>query len=153
MRYLYFDLVFETPKRIEIYLSGCLQKCKNCHNPESWNFDSGFLVDYTLKSKLGDYSLYSKLYEYKHLYNDIWILGGEPLDQDINELCVCLDRLKCLNKKMWLWTSYELGEVDPRILEYFDYVKCGKYIDDESEYLTEYGFKLASSNQKIYKLK
>jgi len=144
LRYLYFDLVFETPKRIEIYLSGCLQKCKNCHNPESWNFDSGLLIDS---------NLYSKLHDYNTLYDDIWILGGEPLDQNINELCACLDRLKHLNKTMWLWTSYEFNEVDFRVLEYFDYVKCGKYIDDGSEYLTEHGFKLASSNQKIYKLK
>ena len=144
MRYLYWDLVLNNPKRIEIYLSGCLAShCKNCHNPESWEFNEGFRVDEILINNIKKYEQY---------FNDIWILGGEPLDQVKDDLIWLLDRLKETNKNIWLWTRYEFNEIHLDILEYCDYVKCGKYIDTNSSYMTEYGFELASSNQRIFKL-
>ena len=144
MRYLYWDLVLNNPKRIEIYLSGCLTPhCTNCHNPESWNFNSGLKIDEIL---IGD------IKEYKQYFDNIWILGGEPLDQVKDDLMWLLDKLKETNKNVWLWTRYEFNEIDIDILEYCDYVKCGKYIDNDSSYMTKYGFKLASSNQRIIKL-
>ena len=134
-------------KTLELYLSGCLNPhCINCHNPESWNFDSGIKIDYCISD------IINKINQFDHLIDNIWILGGEPLNQVKDDLIWLLDRLKETNKNIWVWTRYEFNEIDLDILEYCDYVKYGKYIDNNSSYMTEYGFKLASSNQKIIKL-
>lgn len=144
MKYLYWDLVLNNPKRIEIYLSGCKEPhCKNCQNPESWDFDNG--------NKFDD-SFFNKLYEYENMYDHIWILGGEPLDQLKDDFILLLDRLYELNKNIWLFTRYELDEIDVDVLEYCNFVKTGKFIADNSPYISEYGFELASKNQKIIKI-
>lgn len=141
MKYLFYDLVLNNPKRFEIYLSGCLAPhCNGCHNPESWDFNSGIDVDENLISLISKYSDY---------FDNIWILGGEPLDQDKEHLIWLLDRLNDINKKIWLFTRYEFNEIDEKILTYLDYIKTGKFINDDSGYLCEYGFKLGSSNQKV----
>lgn len=145
MKYLYWDLVLNNPKRIEIYLSGCkAPHCEGCHNPESWDFDSG--------KNISD-NLIQQFYKYKDLYENIWILGGEPLDQAKDDLIWLLYKLKSFDKKIWVWTRYNFDEIDKDILRYCDYVKTGKFINDGSSYIAEYGIKLASSNQEIIKLK
>ena len=144
MNYLYLDLILNNPKRIEIYLSGCnAPHCENCHNPETWNFNSGTIVDI---------NIINLIKKYEEFFDHIWILGGEPLDQLKDSLLWLLGWLETIDKKIWLWTRYDFEEIDEEILKYCDYVKCGKYINDNSSYMTEYGFKLASSNQKIHKL-
>lgn len=142
MKYLFWDLVLNNPKRIEVYLSGCLQHCEGCHNPESWDFNQGYGVN----------GLFSKLEEYKMMYDDIWILGGEPLDQNLDELSVFLNELILLDKIIWLWTSFDFEKVYPFVKDRVHFLKCGKYDKNLSPYMTEYGFELASSNQKIYKM-
>ena len=136
---------------IEIYLSGCKADphCKNCHNPELWSFDIG--VPYR-KSFIA--LLEEKILKYDNLVNSIWILGGEPLDQPIDELEGMLKELSKIGKDIWLWTRYELDEVPDNIKKYCDYIKCGRYEEDkQKEGYTSHGVILASTNQKIYKLK
>ena len=31
--------------RFTIFYQGCKHHCKNCHNPETWNFEGGTLTD------------------------------------------------------------------------------------------------------------
>jgi anaerobic ribonucleoside-triphosphate reductase activating protein len=80
------------------------------------------------------------------------ILGGEPLDQDIINFYYFTVDIKSFDKNLWLFTRYELNEIEPTILNQFDYVKTGKYIKELSvDNNIQYGIKLATSNQKIYK--
>ena len=143
MKYIFYDIVLNNPKRIEIYISGCkAPHCNGCHNPESWDFDFGVDVDENLIDLIKKYSEY---------FDNIWILGGEPLDQEKPHLIWFLDRLNNI-KPIWLFTRYNIDKIDLDILEYLDYAKCGEFINDNSGYITEYGFKLASSNQIIHKI-
>jgi hypothetical protein len=81
------------------------------------------------------------------------IFGGEPLDNDHDELLQLLFDLRGLNKKIWLFTRYEFDELPKFILDLCDYVKCGRYLEDlKTDNNIMFGIKLASSNQKIYKL-
>lgn len=135
-------------KSFEIYLSGCkAPHCKNCHNPESWDFNAGREINFELIKKIK-----IKIKEFDSLIDNIWVLGGEPLDQTTDDLLWLINHLNKTNKKIWLWTGYDISKANQHIKESVDYIKCGKYIDNESKYLTKYGFWLASSNQKIYKM-
>lgn len=134
-------------KILEIYLSGCYGNCCNCHNPELKDFSIG---DYYLDELL---KIIQKINEFNSLIDNIWILGGEPLDQNHNELIKMLINLKQTNKKIWLFTRYEIDEISEEIIECCDYIKTGKYIPQlTTDDNIQYGIKLATSNQKIYKI-
>src|SRR5690606_18187499 len=128
----------------EIYLTGCGRepKCSNCHNPELWDFNKGEEIDYNkLKN---DLSL--KLNQ----FDNIVILGGEPLDQDILDLIELLSFLIKFKKPIWLYTSYELEDIPKDVLKLVDYVKVGRYDESQKGNFTHYGVTLHSANQKIY---
>ena len=134
---------------LDIYVSGCKGKngihCEGCHNPHSWEFNQG--ISYL--NKLPRIKNYIK--GNPTLINNIMIFGGEPLDQDENKLIDFLTYLRQFKRDVWLFTRFNLNEVDNKILTLLDYIKCGEYdknkiVDDN----VQYGIKLATSNQNIY---
>jgi anaerobic ribonucleoside-triphosphate reductase activating protein len=131
-----------------VYLSGCHGYCEGCHSDHTWDFNSGSYLD------VGDLVAYMKEYG-EHKFDHICILGGEPLDQPVNELRGLLIRLRWEfpEKPLWLYTHFELDEVAPSILEHLDFIKTGKYEKDLPEAQEQYGVFLVSSNQKVHKLK
>jgi anaerobic ribonucleoside-triphosphate reductase activating protein len=136
-------------KSLEIYLAGCSgqPKCKNCHNPELWDFNIG--EDW--KSRFLD--IINKCNNFIDVLDNIMIFGGEPLDNDKYEV---IDFLEELNTEttldIWLFTRYELDEIDNDIKHMCNYIKCGRYIEELStDDNIQYGIKLATSNQHIYK--
>ena len=137
-------------KAFEIYLAGCNAnpKCLNCHNPELWDFNIG--------DELGNEAIdniIKKINNAKTITNNIWILGGEPLDQNKSELLNLVQQLKILDMPIWCFTRYEINEIDVDIKRSFNYIKTGKYIENlKTENIICYGVRLASKNQKIHKL-
>lgn len=149
MNILYIDFTLRY-KSLDIFVSGCNgnPKCKNCSNPESWDFDLGELYNsqYFLKIK-------KQVIEFDLLIDNIMIFGGEPLDQNYLYLLNMMTDLKTLDKKIWLFTRYELNEVPLEIKVLCDYIKTGRYIPElATEDNIQYGIKIASSNQKIHKI-
>lgn len=135
---------------LDIYLAGCsgCPHCIGCHNPESWNFETGtkYDSDYFLGIK-------TKAEIFDSLIKNIMIFGGEPLDQNHQEFISFLIDLRKLCKQIWLFTRYELDEIPDSIKGLCDYIKTGRYIpelvvDDN----IQFGIKLATSNQKIYNM-
>jgi anaerobic ribonucleoside-triphosphate reductase activating protein len=136
-------------KALEIYTAGCNgnPKCEDCHNPESWDFTLGeeYNNDYFEKIK-------ANVNEFPSLIDNIMILGGEPLDNQIHDIREFLIDLKTLDKDIWLFTRYQLCIIPKMILELCDYVKCGSYKKDlKTDNNIWFGVQLASSNQVIYK--
>jgi len=136
----------------EIYLSGCKGNngvhCNGCHNPELWRFDIGeeYDTNYFLKIK-------SKVKEFDILIKNIYILGGEPLDNTTDEISELLFELNTLDKDIWLFTHYEINKVPQYVKYYCSYIKTGSYIPElECDDNIVFGIKLATSNQKIYKM-
>jgi anaerobic ribonucleoside-triphosphate reductase activating protein len=136
-------------KSFEIYLSGCNGSCKGCCNPELKDFNIGEELDTDVLIKI-----ISKIKEFDNLIENIWILGGEPLDQRYEELASLIFLLKTnTSKKIWLFTRYSIDYVDEHLRHYIDYVKCGEYLEElKCDDNIQYRVKLATSNQKIYKL-
>lgn len=133
---------------LEVYVSGCNgPHCPGCHNSESWDFSVGrpwmqCIMDIDTKLVLN-----------RGLIGSIWILGGEPLDQDTQELAHMLKCLKGHNIPIWLFTRYELEDVPPEIKQYCTYIKTGRY---DCKLLKENhiqcGIELASSNQRVHRI-
>ena len=72
-------------KSLEIYVAGCkgdarYGHCRNCHNPETWCFNQG--TDYNLELP----KIKKKVKDFDEMIKRIEIFGGEPNDQDWNEL-------------------------------------------------------------------
>lgn len=61
--------------RYVIFLQGCLLRCLYCHNPDTWKFGAGKLVD--------SEQLVNEIKEYKNYLRSggVTISGGEPLMQ------------------------------------------------------------------------
>lgn len=137
-------------KSLEIYVSGCAGKphCKNCHNPESWDFNAG--EEYSIK--YFSTRIAPKILEFPDLVKNVYVLGGEPLDQDHLHLTRLLLDLKSLKVSVWLFTRYDFDQLPKGLLRLVDYVKCGRYEEElKVENNVQYGIRLATSNQIIYK--
>ena len=135
-------------KTYSIFLSGCKSKvkCEGCFNPESWDFNAGNSWLGSLKRIREDINLF------KGIISKILIVGGEPLDQDLGCLQELINFLKALSVPVCLFTHYSFDAVPGCIKDSCDYVKCGSYIPSlKCSDNVQYGIKLATSNQKIYK--
>lgn len=136
-------------KALEVYVSGCgWPHCKGCHNAELWDFGVGDLWQDSAKR------LKEKAVELRQagLADYAWILGGEPLDQDLDSLEDLIWVLKDAGLCIVLWTHYE--KVPKRMLDVVDYVKTGPYIEGQEGYVEPvFGVKLANIEQKIWNAK
>lgn len=133
-------------KSFEIYISGCNGTCEGCCNPELKDFEVGDILNRRITIQIIE-----KIKAFDNLVDNIWLLGGDPLDQNYLALMNLILDLLETKKKVWLWTRFELKEINS-LLYICDYIKTGEY---KKELSTEdniwFGIKLASSNQRIYK--
>lgn len=136
-------------KSLDIYLAGCTPPhCEKCHNPESWDFESGEIYDHEYRQRI-----YKKIAQFEPLIDRIFILGGEPLDHvDIGDLVK--DMFFGTVKEIWLFTRYELHQISPDIKDCCDYIKTGRYDSTKlSDNYVSHGIKLASTNQRVWSRK
>lgn len=132
----------------DIFFSGCLAnpKCEGCHNAEAWDFSKG--TDWKQhKEKIA-----KDLKDFGALIDRVFILGGDPLDQDLIELHEFLDFLEPFNIPSVLFTRYILDNVPLSIVSRVDYIKTGRYIPRLTvSDNTWYNIKLSTSNQRVWK--
>ena len=93
--------------RVSLFVSGCNNHCKNCFNPETWDFEYG--------EKFTSKTLESIEEALKHDYiSGLTILGGEPLDPNnigIVELIIDYLKAKFPKKNIWIYTGYVLEQL------------------------------------------
>lgn len=135
-------------KSLDIFFSGCKGKlCSGCCNPELIDFNNG--TDW----KNWTYKIEKYCHEYKGLIDNIFLLGGSPNHQNIDEISDFLAETFMLNpQKIWLFAREELDDILPIFKNLCEYIKTGAYIPELTcDNNIQYGIKLATSNQKIYK--
>lgn len=136
-------------KSIDIFTLGCDGSCKDCCNPELKNWDQPGYVTLQVISKV--LSLTTK---FDKLIDKFIIVGGDPVDaykHYPNEFLRFLSELKIMKKPIYLFTRYELPQIDKTLFYYVDFIKTGAYIPElKCEDNISYGIKLATSNQKIF---
>ena len=130
----------DTTASVTLWFAGCNFKCKNCYNKRLWDNKNFYRynVDRVVEIVISSCS--------KLDLKSVVLLGGEPLQQNKQELLSLCRLLNEAGLKIWLYTGYEFDDVDKDILEFIYTIKCGRYIDE----LKQDGFP-ASSNQKVYR--
>lgn len=131
--------------RVVLWCSGCKICCKNCHNKNTWDKNSGKL--YTEETE-------KELFEaLNHPYiSGITFSGGHPLeDYNIDEVTRISKKIKerFPDKTQWLYTGYHWNDIkDLEIIKYLDVVVDGPYIEELKDLTLKWR---GSSNQNIWK--
>lgn len=139
--------------RITLFVSGCTNHCKNCFQPQTWDFDFGEPFTEETEEKL--------LQMLKPDYiNGLTLLGGEPMEpQNQRALVPFLKKVRKAypNKNIWCFTgfTYEVLKTDgshPRcevtdeMLSLIDVLVDGRYVDELKDLTLQFR---GSSNQRL----
>ena len=87
---------------VALFVQGCKFMCKNCFNPETWDFNGG--KEWTQEVEDKFIELASRPYIQR-----ISILGGEPLaDENLDSVLNLVNKFRLLfpEKSIWLYTGY-----------------------------------------------
>lgn len=151
------DIANGTGIRITLWCSGCSIQCPGCHNPESWDPQSGELFTSATEERI--------LKELGKPYvKGITFTGGNPLEEDslmaVSSIIRDIRELRP-KKDIWLYTGkvltkdsfrYNTGgsPVEVWILRHCDYVVDGPFIESLKD--VSLAFR-GSSNQRIIDVK
>lgn len=103
--------------RVVLWVSGCSHGCKGCHNPQTWDENSGIKFDDESKKEL-----FEKLS--KDYISGLTISGGDPLHwSNVDCVLSLIKEIKLTfpDKTIWLYTGDEVKsmELDDRKAEIF----------------------------------
>lgn len=130
--------------RVSVFMQGCSFHCKNCFNPETWDFESGKeFTDETIEKVL---ELCSK----EHV-KGLSILGGEPMHPKNIDATTKLAKAfkeKYPNKNLWVWSGFEFDKdlKGKEVLNYIDVLIDGVYKDELHDPTLKWR---GSSNQRV----
>lgn len=133
--------------RTVLWCAGCERKCKNCFNPQTWDFNAGKLFDENAKKLL--FAQLSKPY-----IKGLTLSGGHPLEpKNINDIYYLLLEIKDKfpEKDVWIYTGYTLDILNfttqmkgvslecihhnmiGRVLNMCDVIVDGPYIEEQRD--------------------
>ena len=129
--------------RVSIFMQGCVFHCKNCFNPETWDFNNGKEFNDEVINHVLDLCDQSYI-------KGLSILGGEPMHPKNIEGTTKLAKAfkeRFPEKNLWCWSGYSFDELkDKEILKYADVLVDGRYVDDLHNPLLKWR---GSSNQRV----
>lgn len=153
----YFDISNGPGVRTSLYVSGCRNHCKNCFNPETWDFGYGEpfteeVEDKIIKSMEPDY------------IKGFTLLGGDPFEpENAARLAPFMQRLRSTypQKSLWCFTGYDfekdiltgkLGDIETnmRLLQTLDVLVDGRFVEGLKDLNLRFR---GSSNQRIILVK
>ena len=133
--------------RVSLFVSGCTHHCKECFNPETWDFSYGNVFDENAENEI-----------IKYLEPDyikgLTLLGGDPMEKVNQEALIpLLEKVKKAypEKSIWCYTGYDFEEdIKKNMLKNWEVTKkFMSYIDLKDLNLVFRG----SSNQRIIMVK
>ena len=130
--------------RVSIFMQGCAFHCKNCFNPETWDFDGGIeFTDDTIQEVL-DLCDRSEV-------AGLSILGGEPMHPQNIEGTTKLAKAfkeRFPNKNIWVWTGFLMDRdlKGKEVLNYIDVLVDGQFVEELHNPLLKWK---GSSNQRV----
>ena len=141
--------------RVSVFVSGCRNACKGCHNPQSWSFNFGKeYTDETIKEIIESLD--------KEYIKGLSIIGGEPLEPENQEMVLKTIR-EVKNKfgetkDIWMWTGLVFEDLISgnsrvetkylkEILSNVDVLIDGPFILEKRD-IVNYPFR-GSSNQRV----
>ena len=144
---------------VSLFVQGCPFMCKNCFNPETWDFNGG--KEWTEETEQEFLKLIDRPY-----IKRVSILGGEPLaDKNLDCVLKLIEKIRLFSDKtIWLYSGYtweeiwkyELGNVyinnfNADFLRQAIVSKCdvfidGRYIDSQKDITFKWR---GSKNQRV----
>lgn len=138
---------------VSFFTQGCPHKCKNCHNPETWDFNGG--KEFTPETLEEICSALTA----NNVNRSFSVLGGEPLCEEnafLTYLIIKTVKERLPDTKIYLWTGYYYDQLQklgnpriPQILELVDVLIDGPYIDEQRDITLQMR---GSANQSIIDL-
>ena len=129
--------------RVSIFMQGCSFHCKNCFNPETWDFKGGLafddsVIDQVLNLCKEDYIA------------GLSILGGEPMHPNNIEATTQLVKTfkkKYPKKNIWIWSGFLFDQLkDKEVLKNIDVLVDGQFVDEKKDPTLKWR---GSSNQRV----
>ena len=124
-------------------MQGCPFHCKNCFNPETWDFEGGKEFTQETIDKVLELSN-------KNEVKGLSILGGEPMAPTNIEGTAKLAKAfkeKYPEKNVWAWSGYKYEQIkDKDALKYIDVLVDGNYEDNLHDPTLKWK---GSSNQRV----
>ena len=142
--------------RVTLFVSGCTNHCKNCFQPQTWDFNYG--KPFTEETEAELFRLLSPRY-----IRGLTLLGGEPFEpENQRALLPFLRKLRreLPEKTVWAFTgftweelhtegSHPRCEVTDELLSLIDVLVDGRYVEE----LKDIGLRFrGSSNQRLLDL-
>ena len=139
--------------RVSIFVSGCTNHCKGCFQPQTWNYNYGYLYDDNMENDI--INELSQSY-----YNGLTILGGESFEiSNQQDLLPLIRRIKkeLPDKTIWVYTGFTYDvdlvaggkrytNVTDEILDSIDILVDGKFVEELKSLMLNFR---GSSNQRI----
>lgn len=147
--------------RVVLWCSGCEHHCKNCQNPQTWDYESGISFDEKAKKELFDELE-------KDYISGITFSGGDPLaSHNLSNVYSLVKEIKSEfpEKTIWLYTGYTWEQImypvvtddfniereamiktRRKIVSYCDVFVDGKYVDELRDVTLHW---CGSSNQRV----
>lgn len=144
--------------RTSLYVSGCRNHCKGCHNPKTWDFNFGDVYSEETENLILEYLK-------PDFIKGFTLCGGEPMEEENQREIVCLlKKIKEIypEKDIWLWTGYEYEdlleggkkhcEVTDDILSCVDVAVVGPFILEQRD-ISNNNVWRGSRNQRVINVK
>lgn len=153
----WYDVANGPGVRVSLFVSGCRNHCKNCFNPETWDFDYGQpfteeVEDKILKAMEPDY------------IKGFTLLGGDPFEpENCAALVPFMKRMRKLypEKSVWCFTGYDYerdlltgkkgdAETVLKLLRTLDVLVDGRFVEELKDLNLRFR---GSLNQRIISVK
>lgn len=149
----WYDVANGPGVRVSLYVSGCRNHCKNCFNPETWDFAYGEPFTPEVEEKI------AKGLEPSYI-KGFTLLGGDPFEpENAAVLAPFLERLRGRypEKSFWCFTGYDYekdlltgkkGDLDTvmRMLRCLDVLVDGRFVEELKDLNLRFR---GSSNQRV----
>ncbi|MGR6859628.1 anaerobic ribonucleoside-triphosphate reductase-activating protein [Aliivibrio salmonicida] len=142
------DVINGPGTRCTLFVAGCEHNCKGCYNKATLNPNSGNPFCQQLEDKiiadLNDTRIYRR---------GLSLSGGDPLHPMNCEAVLKLVKRvnsECENKDIWMWTGYELNELNEtqkEIVALIDTLIDGRFEQEKADPALDWR---GSSNQIIH---
>ena len=153
----WYDISNGPGVRVSLYVSGCRNQCKNCFNPETWDFNYGQPFTEEIEDKI------LKAMEPEYI-RGFTLLGGDPFEpENAGVLAPFMRKMRKTypDKSIWCFTGYDYerdlltgkkGDHDTviKLLRCLDVLVDGRFVEELKDLNLRFR---GSSNQRIILVK